>query len=168
MPRSFATRGRVRTGVALYSVAPEGHRIEDHYITDHWNGEEARWQLTDPRIDEIQRPAIQEGLVTLDLPDGVFLSGWQLVEELRAGRVPEQVGFPSRKRQVYGRDKLFADFVGLTGHELPVHAWWGIGDPLAEAQPGDEALIDRMIERRSCGEITRGIDATNPAALQEA
>ena len=59
---------RVRTGVALHFVAPEGRLIEDHYVTEHWNVAEERWQLTDPQIDDVQRPAIREGLDTVDLP----------------------------------------------------------------------------------------------------
>lgn len=154
---------RVRTGVSLYFVAPEGRLIEDHYITEHWNAEERRWQMTDPQIDDVQRPAIEKGLDTIDLPDGVFLTGWRLVEGLRDGRIPGSVGFPPRNAGfTYGRNKLFADFVGLTGHELPVHGWWGIGDPLTDPRPDDDALVDRMIG------ILRGIDANDPTALSEA
>ncbi len=154
---------RVRTGVSLYFVAPEGRLIEDHYITEHWDAERVRWELTDPQIDDVQRPAIEKGLDTIDLPVDRFLTGWQLYEELRAGRIPEFVGFPPRNAGfTYGRNKLFADFVGVTGHEMPVHGWWGIGDSLNDMQAGDEALIDRMIE------ILRRIDGNDPAALSEA
>ena len=67
---------RVRTGVALYFVAPEGRLIEDHYVTEHWDAAEHRWQLTDPQIDDVQRPAIEKDLNTptcrtaSSLPDG--------------------------------------------------------------------------------------------------
>lgn len=153
---------RVRTGVSLYFVTPEGPLFEDHYITEHWNAAESRWQLTDPQIDEVQRPAIAKGLNTNDLPEDVFLTGWQLVEGLRAGNVPKSVGFPPVNAGLtYGRNKLFADFVGITGHELPVHAWWGIGNPKS-VKAGDDKLIDRMIE------LLQGIDANDPAALEEA
>jgi len=153
---------RVRTGVALYFVAPEGRLIEDHYITEHWNAAERRWQLSDPQIDDVQRPAIVEGIDTIDLPRDQFLTGRELVEGLRADSIPETVGFPPGNAGfTYGRNKLFADFVGLTGRELPVHAWWGLGEPRS-VEPGDEALMDRMIE------ILRGIDADDPSALQEA
>ncbi len=153
---------RVRTGVALHFVAPEGRLIEDHYITEHWNGAEERWQLTDPQIDEVQVPAIEPGLDVIDLPRDVFLTGRELVEALRAGDVPESVGFPPVNAGfTYGRNKLFADFVGVTGHELPVHGWWGIGEPRS-IEPGDDELIDRMIG------IMKGIDANDSAALTEA
>jgi hypothetical protein len=154
---------RVRTGVALYFVAPEGRLIEDHYVTEHWDAAGGCWQLTDPQIDDVQRPAIADGLDTTDLPRDVFLTGWELYEGLRAGRIPEQVGFPPRNAGfTYGRNKVFADFVGLTGRELPVHSWWGVGDPLQESEPGDDELVDRMIE------IMQRIDRDDPAALQEA
>jgi len=150
---------RVRTGVALYFVAPEGRLIEDHYITEYWNDATQRWRRVDPQIDEIQRPAIEAGLDTIDLPRDVFLTGYQLVEALRAGRVPESVGFPpNNSGRTYGRSKLFADFLGLTGEELPVHAWWGLGEPRS-VEPGDDRLIDQLVE------IMRGIDANDPAAL---
>ena len=72
------------------------------------------------------------------------------------------VGFPPNNGGLtYGRNKLFADFVGVTGHELPVHGWWGIGEPKS-VEPGDDGLIDRMID------IMQGIDANDPAALAEA
>jgi hypothetical protein len=154
---------RVRTGVALYFRTPEGSLIEDHYVTEHWNADETRWQLTDPQIDEVQRPAIEKGLDTIDLPAGAFLTGWQLAEALRSGDIePEIVGFPPGNAGfTYGRNKLFADFVGVTGYEPPVHAWWGIGEPKS-VEPGDGELMDRMIE------LLRGIDANDPAALTEA
>jgi hypothetical protein len=135
---------RVRTGVALYFVSSEGHLIEDHYITEHWNPVEKRWQRTDPQIDRVQRPAVDKGLDTLDLPDGVFLTGWQLLEAVRGGRVPESVGFPPRNAGLtYGRNKLFADFASLSGYELPVHAWWGLGEP-NDTRPEDDALMNEM------------------------
>ena len=153
---------RVRTGVSLYFVGVEGPLFEDHYITEHWNAAESRWQLTDPQIDDVQRPAVEKGLNTNDLPEDVFLTGWQLIEGLRAGNVPESVGFPPVNAGfAYGRNKLFADFVSITGHELPVHAWWGIGNPKG-VEPGDDALIDLMIE------LLQGIDVNDPAALEEA
>jgi len=153
---------RVRTGVALYFMAPEGRLIEDHYVAEHWNAGAGCWQLTDPQIDDVQRPAIEAGVDTTDLPRDAFLTGWQLVEALRAGRIPETVGFPpGNAGHTYGRNKLFADFAGLTGHELPVHGWWGIGEPRS-VEDGDEALMDRM------NEVLRRIDAGDPAALREA
>lgn len=153
---------RVRTGVALYFVAPDGYRIEDHYVTEHWNTAEGRWQLTDPQIDDLQRHAVGSGLNTLDLPEGVFLTGARLVEAIRDGRVPETVGFPPVNVGVtYGRNKLFADFAGLTGHELPVHAWWGLGEP-SSVEPGDDALVDRMIR------LVHAIDRNVESALAEA
>ncbi len=58
----------VRMGVALYFVSSEGTLIEDHYMTEHWNPEEERWQLTDPQIDDVQRPT--KGLIR-----SIFLTG---------------------------------------------------------------------------------------------
>jgi len=153
---------RVRTGVALYFKSDDGYLIEDHYVTEHWNRAEARWQLTDPQIDDVQRPAIKEGLDTVDLPSDVFLTGWQLLQGLREGTVPETVGFPPVNAGLaYGRNKLFADFMSLTGTELPVHGWWGLGEP-QESDPNDEALMDEMIE------LLRGIDVNDPLALERA
>jgi len=153
---------RVRTGVALYFISSEGHLIEDHYITEHWNVATKRWQRTDPQIDDVQRHAVDEGLNTMDLPDDVFLTGWQLLEAVRAERVPESVGFPPRNAGLtYGRNKLFADFASLTGYELPVHAWWGLGEPDSVA-PGDDALMDEMIA------LVQGIERNDASALANA
>jgi len=153
---------RVRTGVALYFASAEGRLVEDHYISEHWDAARSRWRMTDPQIDDVQRPAIENEVDPIDLPDGVFFTGWQLVAALRDGRVPETVGFPPRNAGLtYGRNKLFADFASLTGYELPVHAWWGIGEP-DSVEPGDETLLDAMI-----AEI-RGIEENDPASLTEA
>ena len=153
---------RVRTGVALYFVAPEGRLIEDHYITEYWNDATQQWRLVDPQIDEIQRPAIEPDLDTGNLPRDVFLTGHELVEALQVERVPQSVGFPPVNAGfTYGRNKLFADFVGLTSHELPVHAWWGLGEP-GSVEPGDDGLIAQLVK------IMRGIDANDPAALTAA
>ena len=155
---------RVRTGIARYFRAPDGYLLEDHYITEFWNQNESRWQQVDPQIDQVQRPAIEPGLDILDLPAGRFLTGWQLLDALRHGEVdPGKVGFPPVNGGfTYGRSKLFADFVGVTGHELPVHGWWGIGAPTSPEQPGDKALLDRMIR------ILQGIDGNRPEALSDA
>ena len=153
---------RVRTGVALYFKAEDGYLIEDHYVTEHWNAAEERWQLTDPQIDEVQRPAIRDGLNTVDLPDGAFLTGWELLQGLRDGEIPETVGFPPVNAGLtYGRNKLFADFIGLTNRELPVHGWWGLGEP-KPSDPSDEGLMDQMID------LLRGIEENDAAALERA
>jgi len=153
---------RVRTGVALYFVAPDGPMIEDHYVTEHWNTAEERWQLTDPQIDELQRSAVDSELDVLDFSEDLFLTGARLVEAIRDGRVPTTVGFPPvNVGATYGRNKLFADFASLTGYELPVHAWWGLGDP-SSVEPGDDALVDRLIE------LAHAIDRNDVAALGEA
>lgn len=155
---------RVRTGVALYfeSASSGGALIEDHYVTEHWNAAELRWQLTDPQIDDVQRPAVKRNLDVLDLPRGEFLTGWQLLEGLRAGRVPAGVGFPPvNVGPTYGRNKLFADFESLTGRELPVHVWWGLGEPTS-IEPQDGELVNRMVD------LLRRIDRDDHEALSEA
>ncbi|MEN6369761.1 MAG: transglutaminase-like domain-containing protein [Thermotogota bacterium] len=152
---------RVRTGVALY-LNPSCP--EDHYVAELWNAAEGRWQMADAQIDDVQRSAMRISLDTTDLDPGLFLTGWRLLDALRSGRIanPERVGFPPANAGLtYGRNKLFADFVGVTGTELPVHAWWGIGTP-DSAEAGDDALLDRMIA------LVRGIDQNDPAALSEA
>ncbi len=153
---------RVRTGVARYFF-PGGH-LEDHYICESWDASAGRWQQTDAQIDEVQRKAAGLELETADLPANQFLNGWQTYEEVRTGRVePENIGFPPVNCGLtYGRNKLFADFVSVTGHEVPVHGWWGIGDPKDASQPGDDDLIEHMIK------TLRGIDGNDPAALEEA
>ena len=101
---------------------------------------------------------------TADLPANQVLNGWQTYEEVRTGRVePDGIGFPPVSCGLtYGLNKLFADLVSITGPEVPVHGRWGIGDPKSAPEPGDDALIERMIE------ILKGIDGNDPVALQEA
>jgi len=151
---------RVRTGVAPYLI-PDGDRADDHYVTEYWDAE--AWWMADAQVDDLQRKAMRIDFDTSRFSLDRFLTGWQLVEALRRGQIaPNNVGFPPiNVGLTYGRSKLFADFVGVTGHEMPVHAWWGIGEPKS-IEPGDETLIDRMIE------TLRGIDANDPAALTDA
>jgi hypothetical protein len=152
---------RVRTGVALYL---DPNHPEDHYVAEFWNATARRWRMADPQIDDVQRKAMRLTVDTTDLPGGSFLTGWQLLDAMRCGRLanPDGVGFPPANAGLtYGRNKLFADFVSLTGREIPVHAWWGIGKP-ESVEPGDDALLDRMIS------LSRGIDRNDPAALSEA
>jgi hypothetical protein len=152
---------RVRTGVALYL---DPSHPEDHYISEFWNEAERRWQMVDPQIDDIQCKAMRLTVDTTDLAPGSFLTGWQLLDALRTGTLanPDRVGFPPANAGLtYARNKLFADFVSLTGREIPVHAWWGIGKP-ESVEPGDDALLDRMVL------LARGIDRNDPVALNEA
>ncbi len=152
---------RVRTGVALYL---DPNHPEDHYVTEFWNASEHRWQMADPQIDDVQRNAMRLTVDTTDLPPGSFLTGWQLLDAMRSGTIQDadKIGFPPANAGLtYGRNKLFADFVSLTRREIPVHAWWGIGKP-ESVEPGDRALLDRMIA------LSRGIDRNGPAALSEA
>jgi hypothetical protein len=133
-------------------------------MTEFWNAVKHRWQMADPQIDDVQRKAMRLTVDTTDLPPGSFLTGWQLLDALRSGRLadPDRVGFPPANAGLtYGRNKLFADFVSLTGREIPVHAWWGTGEP-ACAESGDNALLNRMIV------LLQGIDLNDPAALDEA
>ncbi|MDD5263782.1 MAG: transglutaminase-like domain-containing protein [Candidatus Bipolaricaulis sp.] len=152
---------RVRTGVALYL---DPSRPEDHDVAELWNAVEGRWQMADAQIDDVQRKAMRISLDTTDLDPGLFLTGWRLLDALRSGRIanPERVGFPPANAGLtYGRNKLFADFVSVTGTELPVRAWWGIRTP-DRVKAGDGALLDRMIA------LVRGIDQNDPASLSEA
>jgi hypothetical protein len=152
---------RVRTGVALYL---DPSHPEDHYVSEFWNAAEHRWQMADPQIDDVQRKAMRLSVDTPDLPPGSFLTGWQLLDAMRSGTIQnaDKIGFPPANAGLtYGRNKLFADFVSVTGREIPVHAWWGIGKP-ESVEPGDSALLDRMIA------LSRGIDQNDPAALNEA
>jgi len=153
---------RVRTGIALHFQTEDGHLYEDHYVTEHWNEQEQRWQLTDPQIDAVQRPFITKDLDTMDLPADVFLTGWQLLEGVRHGTVPSSVGFPPvNTGTTYARNKLFADFTSVTGTELPVHAWWGLGEPKSVV-PGDDELTDGLVD------LLQRIDQNDVEALNEA
>jgi hypothetical protein len=152
---------RVRTGIALYL---DPNRPEDHYVTEFWNAAARRWQMADPQIDDVQRKAMRLTVDTTDLAPGSFLTGWQLLDAMRSGTLQnaDRVGFPpANAGLMYGRNKLFADFASVTGREIPVHAWWGIGKP-ESVEHGDDALLNRMIS------LSRGIDLNDPAALDEA
>lgn len=152
---------RVRTGVALYLDA---RHPEDHYVAEWWSASDRRWHLADAQIDDVQREAMSIRIDTTDLPQGSFLTGCQLLDAVRKGTIAnaERIGFPPYNAGLtYGRNKVFADFVSLIGQEIPVHAWWGLGTP-ESVEPGDEALLDRMID------LLQRLDRDDPAAHREA
>jgi hypothetical protein len=133
-------------------------------VTEFWNTAERRWQMADPQIDDVQRKAMRLTVDTTDPAPGSFLTGWQLLDALRSGRLAnlDRVGFPPANAGLtYGRNKLFADFVSMTGQEIPVHAWWGTGEP-ASAESGYDALLNRMTS------LLQGINQNDPAAPDEA
>ena len=141
---------RVRSGVARYFY-PDGSRLEDHFVCEFWNGEEARWQLVDAQIDDRQREVLTCDLDTTDLSKDQFLVAVDACEELRAGRIGENaIGIFDFTGWRYVRYTLFSDLACVSSVEILAWEGWGICDRIMSDNltAADAALLADGPEHR--------------------
>ena len=143
---------RMRVGFADYS-GKESKFKGDHWITEYWNADQARWVLADPDVGGVPLGTIpvKDGCNLHDLQaDKDFYvagSAWKLARE---GKVRSDLfrysgrwkGFPCI------RGNLLHDFQALNGWELALFDYWDELHYKAETKltPEDKATLDRVAD----------------------
>jgi hypothetical protein len=147
MLRHQGIPARVRSGAARYFYPEEEGVLEDHFICEYWNEEEARWQRVDAQIDEVQRRALRLTIDATDLLPSQFLDAGESFYELKSGNVkPEKIGIFDFRGWPYTYYKLVSDLACVNRKEVLAWEGWGIcerigSDRLSEA---DVALLEEI------------------------
>jgi excinuclease ABC subunit A len=145
--RHFGIPARMRVGFARYFPS---NKNEDHWITEYWDGEQARWVLTDPQLDAIQCDAYGIEFDPLDMRfyDHFYTGGhaWQLCRNGQAKSY--EFGFKRWKGWGYIRGSLLHDLDALNKVELLPADWWGefVTKNDREVTTDERMLLDRLAD----------------------
>ena len=127
MLRAKGVPARSRGGFAAYFNPPN---FEDHWVCEYWNGQERRWCLADPQIDEVWRRRLDIRFDTLDLPHTQFLTASEAWRRCRSGEAERfGISFAGLRGLWFVAGGLIRDIAALNKMEMAPWDVWG-------AQPG--------------------------------
>ncbi|MGD9884866.1 MAG: transglutaminase domain-containing protein [Reyranella sp.] len=157
MLRRHGVPARARCGFAAYF---EKGRFVDHWVTEHWNEAEQRWQQFDAQLDARQRALFKISFDPRDTPRDQFLVAGEAWQLCRAGKAdPQAFGILDMHGLWFIAGNVIRDLAALNNHEmLPWDVWGAMRQTDAEL---DLDFIDRMAV------LTCQPDR-DPAALQRA
>ncbi len=134
---------RARCGFGTYFIP--GH-YEDHWITEYWNTQEARWVQVDAQLDGFQREKLGIPFEPLDMPKGQFVlagAAWQMCRQGEAN--PDDFGIFEWKGWDFIKGNVLRDLLSLNKVEvLPWDDWGLTSTPVAAFTSAQMALVDRM------------------------
>jgi len=143
---------RMRVGFADY-LGKESKFKGDHWITEYWHTDQARWVLADPDVGGVPLGMIpvKDGCNLHDLRQNqdfyVAGSAWKLA---RQGKVrPDMFRYSGRwKGFPCIRGNLLHDFQALNGLELALFDYWDELHYKSESKltPEDKASLDKIAE----------------------
>lgn len=142
----FRHRGipaRARCGFGTYFTKD---RFEDHWVCEVWQANEARWQLVDGQLDELQINTLKVDFDTLDLPRTKFVTGSQAWQRCRARRVdPNRFGIFRMKGLDFVKGNMLRDFFALNKVEiLPWDNFGPIGKSFTKMNKTELAQMDQL------------------------
>lgn len=122
MLRHHGVPARARCGFGAY-FNPQS--LEDHWVVEYWNADEARWQLVDAQIDALQRDALRLAFDLLDVPRDQFLVAGLAWQRCRTGELdPNRCGIFDLRGLWFVRGNVVRDLAALNKMEmLPWDAW---------------------------------------------
>jgi hypothetical protein len=133
---------RARCGFGTYFLP---NHFEDHWVTEYWNPEQARWVLVDAQLDALQCAALKPGFDPLDVPRDQFLVAGQAWQMCRRGQAdPEQFGIFDMHGLGFIRGNLVRDLAALNKVELLPWDCWGVMLSETLDNPDDLALLDKV------------------------
>ena len=140
---------RVRCGFTFY-FEPDANFGDDHWVTEVWDADEARWRLVDAEIDAALPQHVRVSIDPCDVPRGGFQvagSAWRLCR--RGGAGADRYGVASIG--VHGEWVMAAnvirDLAALNKREMLPFDYWGMALDICLSMALDEhqrALIDRL------------------------
>ncbi|MGC1374849.1 MAG: transglutaminase domain-containing protein [Anaerolineales bacterium] len=133
---------RARCGFGAYFMPDH---FEDHWVTEYWNGEQARWVLVDAQLDALQREAMQIAFDPLDTPRDQFIVGgkaWQMCRS--GGHDPDKFGIFDMHGLGFVCGNLVRDVASLNKMELLPWDCWGVMLKEQLDDPDDLAMLDEV------------------------
>ena len=142
MLRAQGVAARARCGFGAYF---EKGKFVDHWVTEYWNGTQARWLLADSQLDARQRELFKVTFDPLDVPRDQFLvagDGWRLCRSGKAD--PAAFGILDMHGLWFIAGNVIRDVAALNNHEmLPWDVWGAMARQDCEL---DLPLFDRLAE----------------------
>jgi hypothetical protein len=133
---------RARCGFGTYFMPDH---FEDHWVTEYWNQEGARWIFVDAQLDELQREVLKIDFDVLDVPRDQFIVGGKAWQMCRSGdQGPDKFGIFDMHGLGFARGNLVRDVASLNKMELLPWDCWGV--ILAEQldDPADLSMLDQV------------------------
>jgi hypothetical protein len=159
---------RARCGFATYF---QKDRYVDHWVTEYWHAQDARWVLVDAQLDELQQRVTKADFDPLDTPRDRFLVAGDVWQQYRAGKITgEQCGIADMWGAWYIVGNHALDVASLQNVELLPWEPFGMFDitgkppPTPEAARAQESLVDRTAALTTKADATA---ITNLVALAE-
>ena len=140
MLRHQGVPARARCGFGAYFMP---NHYEDHWVTEYWNQDQARWVLVDAQLDVLQCDVMKIPFSPLDVPRDQFLVGGAAWGLCRSGAAdPEQFGIFDMHGLGFIRGNLVRDVAALNKVELLPWDCWGVILSESLDDPSDLALLD--------------------------
>lgn len=142
--RATSVPARARCGFATYFVAP---KKVDHWVVEHWSGEERRWVRIDPEyVDRVTPGAAR----CEDLREGEFLTAGEAWQLIRSGRA-DGADFGVFGTENWGpgevRANAMRDLASLVG-KVEMLPWdvWGPMEDSYDGKTGEafDGLMDHL------------------------
>ena len=140
MLRHQGVPARARCGFGAYFMP---NHYEDHWVTEYWNQDQARWVLVDAQLDALQCDVMKIPFNPLDVPRDQFLVGGAAWGLCRSGAAdPEQFGIFDMHGLGFIRGNLVRDVAALNKVELLPWDCWGVILSESLDDPSDLSLLD--------------------------
>jgi excinuclease ABC subunit A len=136
---------RVRVGFATYL---EPNFNANHWVTETWDAEQARWRLVDPQIDDLQRKLLSITFDTTDLGPEQFFTAARAWALCRKGKAKSGTFGHNRKQRGWPflRATVAQELAALNKIEvLPWDNWWTVTERDEEKITiDDRRFLDRI------------------------
>ena len=140
MLRHQGVPARARCGFGAYFMP---NHYEDHWVTEYWNQDQARWVLVDAQLDALQCDVMKIPFNPLDVPRDQFIVGGAAWAMCRSGAAdPEQFGIFDMHGLGFIRGNLVRDVASLNKLELLPWDCWGVILSESLDDPSDLTLLD--------------------------
>lgn len=135
---------RARCGFGGYFLP---NHFEDHWVTEYWHQEEARWVLVDAQLDALQSEALKIDFDPFDVPRNQFIVGGQAWQMCRSGQQnPDHFGIFDMHGLAFVRGNLVRDVAALNKVELLPWDCWGVILTNTLDDPADLAALDQAAD----------------------
>ena len=140
MLRHQGVPARARCGFGAYFMP---NHYEEHWVTEYWNQDQARWVLVDAQLDALQCDVMKIPFNPLDVPRDQFIVGGAAWAMCRSGAAdPEQFGIFDMHGLGFIRGNLVRDVASLNKLELLPWDCWGVILSKSLDDPSDLTLLD--------------------------